>query len=68
MRSALLAVDGVARVQVELATGEVFVTYDERQTSVDVLVEALEAAPGPMGPNPYRAIVREPPRPAPSAP
>ena len=66
MRSALLDVDGVTRVQVLLQEGEAVVTYDERLTTVDALVEAVNAAPGPLGPTPYGAAVKTRPRPAPS--
>jgi hypothetical protein len=68
VRSALLAVEGVTRVQVVLQQAEVIVTYDERMTTVDALIAAVDAAPGPMGPSPYRATVKQPPRPAPSGP
>lgn len=64
MRSALLAVEGVTRVQVLLQQGEVIVTYDEKMTNVDALIAVIDAAPGPMGPGPYRATVKEQPRPA----
>ncbi len=67
MRSALLDVKGVTRVQVLLEEGEAVVTYDARVTTVDALIEAVTAAPGPLGPTPYGASVRNPPQPAPSA-
>jgi copper chaperone CopZ len=63
VRSALLEVEGVTRVQVLLQQGTVIVTYDDRTTTVDALVAAVGRAPGPMGPNPYHASVKEPPRP-----
>jgi hypothetical protein len=64
VRSALLAVEGVTRVQVVLERGEVIVTYDERLATVDALLAVVDAAPGPMGPGPYRARVKQAPRPA----
>ena len=63
MRSALLDVEGVTRVQVILEKGEAIVTYDARMTTVDALLEAVNAAPGPLGPAQYGASVKNPPRP-----
>lgn len=68
MRSALLAVEGVSRVQVMLEQGEVVVTYDSHATTVERLIEIIDAAPGPISTPQYEASVKEPPRPAASAP
>lgn len=70
MRSALLQIPGVTRVQaslVSLQDGDAVVTYDPRTTKVESLIEAVNAADGPLAVRPYRATVKEGPRPA-SAP
>lgn len=64
MRSALLAVPGVTRVQVTLQHAEAIVTYDPRKVTVESLIAAVNAAEGPIGANQYRATVKEDPRPA----
>ena len=64
MRSALLEVDGVTRVQIALQQGVAVVTYDAEKTTTDALLAAVNAANGPQGPTPYTASVKEPPRPA----
>ena len=64
MRSALLEVPGVTRVQVDLDTGEVVVTYDPRMVTVDTIVETVNEADGPLTSPQYRAQVKEGPRPA----
>jgi copper chaperone CopZ len=64
VRSALLDVEGVTRVQVLLKESTAIVTYDERLTTVDALVGVVNAAPGPLGPTPYRATIKDAPRPA----
>lgn len=70
MRSALLKVPGVTRVQAELVdlkSGVAIVTFDPGVVSVDALVSAVNQAEGPLSPQQYRAEVKEGPRPA-SAP
>ena len=66
MRSALLEVPGVTRVQVSLETGDVVVTYDPRTTTVDSLVAVVNETDGPLSPLQYNATVKVGPR-APSA-
>jgi copper chaperone CopZ len=61
VRSALLEVKGVTRVQVSLETGEAIVTYDPPATTA-AMISALAAAP-PVGPVPYKATVKVSPRP-----
>ena len=56
MRSALLDVKGVTRVQVSLETAEVIVTYDPPATTA-AMISAL-AATVPVGPLPYTAVVK----------
>ncbi len=56
MRSALLAVKGVTRVQVSLETSDAIVTYDPPATT-DAMISALAAA-APVGPLPYKATVK----------
>ena len=68
MRSALLEIEGVTRVQVLLASGDVIVTYDATMTTVEALIDALEAATGPLMPRQYDASIKEAPQPVPSAP
>lgn len=68
MRSALLEIDGVTRVQVSLEQGEVVVTYDADKTKVEALVAAVESATGPQSPKQYQASVKQAPEPAPSGP
>jgi len=64
VRSALLEVPGVTRVQVSLGTSDAIVTYDPRVTKVESLVTAVDAAPGPIADFQYRAEVTVGPRPA----
>jgi copper chaperone CopZ len=54
VRSALLNVKGVTRVQVSLENSEAIVTCD-RQTAVKALIDAVEGADGPF---PYTASVK----------
>lgn len=61
MRSALLEVKGVTRVQVSLETGEATVTYHPPATT-QAMISALAAAV-PVGPLPYQATVKVAPRP-----
>jgi len=56
VRSALLEVKGVTRVQVSLETGEATVAYDPPATT-QAMISAL-AATAPVGPVPYKATVK----------
>jgi copper chaperone CopZ len=56
VRSALLEVKGVTRVQVSLETSEAIVTYDPPATP-EVMINAI-AATVPVGPLPYKAVVK----------
>ena len=47
MRSALLAVKGVSRAQVNLEGHEATVTYNPRETTVQDLIAAVNQAQGP---------------------
>jgi len=67
VRSALLEIEGVTRVQVTLEQAAALVTYDARATTVEALIDAINAAEGPMGPNQYTATVKEAPHLAPSS-
>lgn len=60
MRSALLDVKGVSRVQVSFETSEAIVTYDPRAAGTQALIEAVGKA---IGPSSYSAVVKVPPRP-----
>lgn len=60
MRSALLDVKGVSRVQLSLETKEAVVTYDPEVTTVEMLIAAVNAAAGPLEPNQYTATVKAP--------
>ena len=64
MRSALLEVPGVTRVQVSLETGEAIVTYDPRTTTVDSLVAVVNKTEAPVSNTWYNATVKVEPRPA----
>jgi copper chaperone CopZ len=64
VRSALLAVPGVTRAQVNLETGEVLVAYDPDATAPDAIVAAVNEAAGPLSPRQYQARVKDGPRPA----
>jgi copper chaperone CopZ len=64
VRSALLKVPGVTRVQVSLETSDAVVTYDPRVAKVESLVAAVDAAPGPISERQYLAEVKVGPRPA----
>lgn len=64
MRSALLEVPGVTRVQVALENSEAIVTYDPRTASVDALLAAVNEADGPLSLLQYRANVKDGPHPA----
>jgi copper chaperone CopZ len=63
VRSALLEVPGVTRVQVSLETGEVVVTYDPRTANVDSLVAVLNKTDGPVSSRQYTATVKVGPHP-----
>ena len=63
VRSALLGVPGVTRVQVNLEAGEAVVTFDPRVVAVDALVTAVNQADGPASPRQYRAEVKKGPAP-----
>jgi len=63
VRSALLEVPGVTRVQVTLENGEAIVTYDPGMTRVESLVAAVNEAEGPLASLQYRAEVKDGPRP-----
>jgi copper chaperone CopZ len=67
VRSALLEVPGVTRVQVSLETGDVVVTYDPRTTTVDSLVAVVNKTEAPVACVQYNATVKVGPRAA-SAP
>lgn len=62
MRSALLAVPGVTRVQVTLENGDVVVTYDARTTTVDSLMAAVSETVGPLPHFQYDAKLKDGPR------
>ncbi len=62
MRSALLEVPGVTRVQVSLETGDVVVTYDPRTTTVDSLVAVVNKTEAPVSCVQYNATVKVGPR------
>ena len=64
VRSALLEVAGVTRVQVSLGTSDAIVTYDPRVTKVESLVAAVDGATGPASERQYRAEVKVAPGPA----
>jgi copper chaperone CopZ len=66
VRSALLEIKGVTRVQVSLEKGEAIITYDPRAAGTQALIEAVGKAVGP-GPFTYSATVKVPPSPAGSA-
>jgi copper chaperone CopZ len=66
VRSALLDVDGVTRVQASLERKEAIVTYDARIATLDELIDAVTAAPHPAGDVRYTATLKGEPRPAPS--
>jgi copper chaperone CopZ len=59
VRSALLEIPGVTRVQVNLEMGEAIVTYDPRSATLEQLVVAVNEAEGPLSPFQYRAEVKE---------
>ena len=66
MRSALLEIRGVTRVQATLETlteGQAVVTYDPRAVTVDALITAVNNTAGPLADIQYRATVKDPPRP-----
>ena len=63
MRSALLGVPAVTRVQVNLEAGEAVVTFDPGMVAVDALVTAVNQADGPASPRQYRAEVKKGPAP-----
>lgn len=65
MRSALLEVKGVTRVQVSLESGEAVVTYDPPATT-QAMIAAVDAAT-PVGPLPYKATLKTASRPGGSA-
>ena len=61
MRSALLEVPGVTRVQVDLKAGEAIVTFDPRVVAVDALVSKVNQTDGPVSSRQYRAEVKKGP-------
>jgi copper chaperone CopZ len=61
VRSALLSVKGVTRVQVRLEEHEAIVTYDPSQATVEQMIKAVAEAEGPPGPRPYTATVKKEP-------
>jgi copper chaperone CopZ len=63
VRSALLKVPGVTRVQVDLKAGEAIVTFDPRVVAVDALVTTVNEAEGPLSTRMYRAEVKDGPHP-----
>ena len=65
MRSALLEVKGVTRVQVSLEDGEAVVTYDPPATT-QAMIAAVDAAT-PVGPLPYKTTIKTSSRPGGSA-
>jgi copper chaperone CopZ len=58
VRSALLAVKGVSRVQVSLENREAVVTYEPPATA-EAMINAVAAAT-PVGPESYQATVKRP--------
>jgi copper chaperone CopZ len=58
VRSALLEIPGVTRVQVDLTTGEAIVTYDPRSAKPDQFVTAVNKATGPLSTFQFRAEVK----------
>ena len=66
VRSALLKVPGVTRVQadlVDLKGGQAIVTFDPRMVAVEALVTAVNQAEGPLSPRMYQAKVKAGPGP-----
>ena len=63
VRSALLKVPGVTRVQVDLKAGEAIVTFDPSVVAVDALVTTVNEAEGPLSTRMYRAEVKSGPQP-----
>jgi copper chaperone CopZ len=59
VRSALLAVNGVTRVQVSLENSEAIVTY-ELPATTPAMIRAVDGA-APQGPVPYKATVKAAP-------
>jgi copper chaperone CopZ len=59
VRSALLDVKGVTRVQVSLENGEAVVTYDPPATT-EAMIRAVDTAM-PVGPEAYQATVKASP-------
>ena len=67
VRSALLKVPGVTRVQadlVDLKGGQAIVTFDPRMVAVDALITVVNQADGPLSERQYRATVKTGPSPA----
>ena len=62
MRSALLDIPGVTRVEASLETGEILVTYDPRTATVDSFVAAVNRAEPPLANIVYAARVKAGPR------
>ena len=60
MRSALLEVKGVTRVQVSLENSDAVVTYEPPATA-EAMIKAVDAAT-PVGPQPYKASIKTGPR------
>ena len=63
VRSALLKVRGVTRVQVDLKAGEAIVTFDPSLVAVDALVNTVNEAEGPLSTRMYRAEIKDGPHP-----
>ena len=64
MRSALLDIPGVTRVEASLETGDVVITYDPCTTTVDSLVAVVNKTEAPVSNTWYNATVKVEPRPA----
>lgn len=59
MRSALLSVNGVTRAQVSLEKHEAVVSYDPARAKVELMIEAVAEAEGPVyGRGQYKATVK----------
>ena len=63
VRSALLEVPGVTRVQVDLKAGEAIVTFDPSVVAVDALITTVNEAEGPLSTRMYRAEIKDGPHP-----
>jgi copper chaperone CopZ len=61
VRSALLDVMGVTRVQVMLDTGEAIVTYDPSVTTTEAMLASVNSTTGPFAPFQFTAEVKASP-------